>query len=360
MFYIKKLNLNSFRCYRNYQIDFAPNINIIYGNNAVGKTSLVEAIHCLALVKSHKAITDDELIHKGATYTIIKALINNNENNDELILSIFDKKKKIQKNNKMYSSLSDYIGFFNVVIFSPEDLNLVKGAPLERRKFLDINLSQTNNQYLLSLIRYRKFLKQRNEILKNHTEKYDQTLLSVVTDSLIKEAKYIISERVKFLNQLNPYFQTITEKISINKERGELSYLPNCNADQVENNFRERLKTDLMLKTTTTGPHRDDFSFSINNTDAASYGSQGQQRTLTLALKLALAEVIKEKKQNIIIILDDVFSELDTNRQNQILNLLNQSNQIFITTTGIDNLSKDILNQSNIIKIQKEVEENEF
>lgn len=361
MFHIKNLALTNFRCYEQYFVEFAPNINIIYGDNAVGKTSLVEAVHCLGLCKSHKSVNDIDLIKKKESFARIKAQILNNTINDDVLISYMDKKKKIQKNQKVINQLSDYIGYFNIVIFSPEDMDLIKGTPLERRKFLDINISQIKPTYLESLIKYRKLLKQRNEILKNYAEnhKFDYTLLEVVTENLIKEAKVIVKDRATFIEDISPFFNSINQKISDKGEIGTIKYLPNTNWLYLEKEYFDRIKTDILLKTTTVGPHRDDFLISINNENASVFASQGQQRTLSLSIKLALAEIIKIKSKNLVIILDDVFSELDINRQNQILKLLDRSNQIFITTTTIENLSTDILNQSKMIKILKEKVEDE-
>jgi len=359
MFIIKELNLLNFRCYKKHSIKFSPHINILVGDNAVGKTSIVEAIYCLGFTKSHKANLDSDMIRKGEEYSVIKATFTNDSKIEELIFSITKKGKRIQKNNKTYKQLSEYIGYFNVVIFCPEDLEIIKGSPGVRRKFLDVNISQINPSYLNSSINYRKLLKQRNEILKNINEntKYDHTLLNIVTEELMKVAINIIEERKKFISRLNPYLSDKCKLISDDNEYGILEYLPNVNSNGIKTQFDKQLKIDIATKTTTVGPHRDDFSILINGEYASSYGSQGQQRTMSLAIKLALADLIKENSKNLIIILDDVFSELDINRQNQILKLISQNNQIFITTTSVDNLSTDLLNKSNVVTIHKEVDE---
>lgn len=359
MIYIKKLKLYNFRCFQKFEIDFSNKINILVGNNAVGKTSIVEAVHCLGFVKSHRASNDQQLIKTNSDFAIIKGSFENIDKKHEISLSITDKGKKIIINNKPYSNLSDYIGFLNVVIFCPEDMELVKGSPANRRKFLDSNISQMDSYYLKSSINYRKILKERNELLKlmSESEKKDYNLLNVYTQGLINEARNIIKIRKKFIEDLNPFVSSKTKGISEGLENAKINYIPSLNEEDLERVFKENLKNDLLYKTTTKGPHRDDFLVELNEQDVSEFGSQGQQRTAVLAIKLALAELINRKSDNLIIILDDVFSELDLNRQNEIINLLSESNQIFITTTTVENLTKKVLKDSLVINISRECED---
>ena len=359
MIHINKLKLYNFRCFKNYDIDFSAKINILVGNNAVGKTSIVEAIHSLGLAKSHRTNNDQQLIKHGEKYAIIKGVFENNQKLSEISLTINDKGKKIISNNKPFNNLSDYIGFLNVVMFCPEDLELVKGGPATKRKFLDSNISQINNLYLKNSINYRKILKERNELLKSiaESESKDYSLLNVYTQGLIKEAKKIIETRRKFIEALNPYILKKTKEISDDVEKAVIKYLPSVEEGQLEEVFQANLKNDLLYKTTTKGPHRDDFLIELNSQNVADFGSQGQQRTTVLAIMLALAELISKNSDNLIIILDDVFSELDLNRQNEIINLLSDSNQIFITTTTVDNLTTKVLKDSLVITISKECED---
>lgn len=360
MIHLKNLQLTNFRCYQNFKMDFSNKINIFVGDNAVGKTSIVEAIHCFGFAKSHKANNDYQMIKKDESFAIIKANFEKDDKKDEIVFSLTDKGKRIQRNNKVYSNISEYIGYLNVVMFCPEDLDIIKGSPSERRKFLDTNISQIHQDYLKSLIIYRKLLKQRNEILKNINEnnKYDYDLLLIVTKEMAKEAKKIVLSRITFIDKLNPYLKEKTSIISDHQEISEIKYLPNLDIDNYEKGFIEAIDSDIFARTTTKGPHRDDFSVEINGFNLAAYGSQGQQRTISLAIKLAVADLIKETSDNLIIILDDVFSELDINRQNEILRVLNQENQIFITTTTVENLSASVLEDSKVITIRKEVEFN--
>ncbi|MGD9605169.1 MAG: DNA replication/repair protein RecF [Bacilli bacterium] len=356
MFYLKRLTLQNFRCYDQFFDQFSEKINILVGNNAVGKTSLVEAVHCAGLGKSHKALNDQELVKNNENYAFVKAEFTDNDKNDEIVFSIMNGKKKLQQNGKLKERLSDYFGYINVVMFSSDDLNLVKGTPANRREFLDGGISQNNNVYLRALLNYRKYLKQRNEFLKqtDQTKAFDELLLETITEKLIKEAKTIIFERQSFIEAINEQLKTINYEISDEKDAGKIVYLPNRQISELENAYKERRTVDLALRTTTIGPHRDDFMPLINEKSAISYASSGQQRTLSLALKLSLAEICKTKNSRLIIILDDVFSELDSNRQNQIMKYLDKGYQIFITTTSIDVLSPQIIQKSKIMKITKE------
>lgn len=356
MFYLKQIKLHNFRCYSQYFNTFSENINILVGNNAVGKTSLVEAVCCVGLGKSHKAINDQELIKNNETYAFVKAEFTDNDRTDEIVFSIAEGKKKIMQNGEKKARLSEYFGYINVIIFSSDDLNLIKGTPANKREFLDSGISQSNNQYLRSLFNYRKYLKQRNEFLKqvDLSTNYDALLLETITEKLIIEAKKIVSARQEFVNKINEELKRINFEISDEKDQGMIVYLPNRPADELEKAFKERIQVDFALKTTTLGPHRDDFIPIINQKHAHSYASSGQQRTLSLALKLSLAEICKRKNHRIIIILDDVFSELDAKRQNKIMEYLDKEQQIFITTTSIDDLSEQIIQKSKIMKITKE------
>ncbi|HBP25663.1 MAG TPA: DNA replication/repair protein RecF [Acholeplasmatales bacterium] len=360
MFHVRKITLKNFRCYSDFSVEFSPDINIIIGNNAVGKTSLVEAIYCLGLGKSHKTSADADLVKIGENYAFVKAEFTDGDKKDEIVLSFVNGKKKLQHNQKTVGRLSEYVGFMNTVIFSSEDLNLIKGTPADRREFMDSSISQNNKDYLVALIRYRRFLKERNEMLRQteNGKALDEILFDSITEKLNIEATIIINERKRFLDTLNERLNRLNNEISEDKENGKIVYLPNREAGKLAEAFKERRMLDLTLRTTTVGPHRDDFIALINGKDASSFASQGQQRTISLAIKLALAEMCKECNPRLIVILDDVFSELDALRQNQILKLLDQKNQIFITTTSIDNLSESVINNSKVLNISKE-EENE-
>lgn len=354
MFYLKKIQLTNFKCYEKKEFEFHPYKNIIVGLNAVGKTSLVEAIYCLCFTKTFKGIKDIDLIKKGNSFFNIKALFNTSNGIESVFLGYDSINKRIKRDEKVYKSTSDYLGEYNAIVFSPDDLDFVKGSPLGRRKFLDTHISQINKTYLNSFSRYKKILKERNEFLKSIEDgNYDHKLLSIITEALIMEATIIIETRNTFINQINTYIEPISLKLSENNEIVKLVYKPHTNVDNLWKTSKERLSYDIMNHTTTWGPSRDDIQVEINLEDASVFASQGQIRSACLSVKLALTEVFSKINEKVLIILDDVLSEFDTNRQNQLFSLLDSKKQTFITTTSIDNLSKDILDASNIIEIQR-------
>lgn len=351
MFYLKNIQLTNFRCYKNKIFDFKEGKNIIIGNNAVGKTSLVEAIHCLCFGKSFRDVKDGELINFNEDYFLIKSIFSG-ENDYRINLS-YDKNTKIINNNdKKHNSISDYLGFFNLIVFSPDDLELVKGSPNIRRRFLDINISQYDKIYLKSLIKFKKILKERNELLKNDDpSEIDHTLLAVLTTAFIEQATIVINKRKQFIDDLNCILRDKVKQLSLGTEDVQIVYKPKNNVDNLWKTYEERKSFDILNRTTTWGPTRDEFLIYLNNKEATSFCSQGQIRTITIAIKLALVELFEKYNDKIIIILDDVFSELDVHRQNQLVDMLDSRKQTFITTTSIDSLSKEVINNSNIIEI---------
>lgn len=357
MFYINSIKLNNFRCYSSKAIAFSPNINIIYGQNAVGKTTVLESIAYLGLLKSFRDAKDADLIKNNESYFFINGKFNDDEDKNmvDIVVSYNDKGKHIKKNSYIYQKNSDYIGYFNVVSFDPSDLELVKGAKALRRRFLNINISQIDKEYMLSLMKYNKILKKRNEYLKNDDKKaVDMVYLDTLTTLLAEEAKYIIRKRKEFIEELNPYIRECSLKMTEGKEEVELTFSPNSDELNVEKEYKSKERYDIAAKKTTVGPHRDDILVLINKKDADIYASQGQVRTAVIAIKLALSEYMKKINDKQIILLDDVFSELDMQRQEDLLNILSEKNQIFITSTGIEHINQAILSKSNLIEFRKE------
>lgn len=351
MFFIKKISFTNFRCYEKGSFDFFSGKNIIIGKNASGKTSLVEGIYCLCFTKSFKNVKDNGLVNKNKSFFNIKGEFEN-VNNSSVMISCDLNNKKITKDQKTYKNISEYVGFFNCVVFSPDDLSLIKGSPSERRKFLDVNISQIDKIYMENLISYKKILKERNEFLKSiENNEINNDLFEVLTEKLIEKANVLILKREAFINKLNEFISLIMNDISSKEEKLSIVYKPNCNVDNLWKTAKDNKKLDIITKTTNFGPSRDDFSILINNDEAQIYASQGQIRSAALSIKLGLVNLFKKYNSKTIIILDDVFSELDNNRQKQILNLLSKENQTFITTTSLEHLSEDVLKDSNIIKI---------
>lgn len=355
MFYIQKIELNQFRCYKKAVFTFSPTKNIIYGDNASGKTSLVEAIHCVGIGKTFKNAKDSDLIHKNNNFMSVGAIVSDAEGETKVLFAYDGKSKQVTKDTKAYKKLSEYLGYFNIVVFSPDDLELIKGAPGERRRFLDVNIAQIDVHYLNSLIRLKKILKERNEYLKTQEIlKTKDVLLETLNESLIEQSKIIIKKREDFILELNSLVQTINMQLSLQKEKLEIIYDPNCTPENLQEKARERQNYDFIMHQTTWGPSRDDVTFLINGSNASVYSSQGQIRTASLSVKLALAEMFIRRGNNMIVILDDVLSELDVSRQNEVLKMLDPTKQTFITTTSIEHISQDLLNNSKLIQIRGE------
>lgn len=357
MKYLKKIILNNFRCYSQREFTFSQGLNIILGNNASGKTSLMEAIYMIGMCKSYRTNSDFEALLYNKEYYSIFSIVNNNDKEEKIALLWSGGNKKVSKDGSQYKTLSKHLGYLNVVVFSPDDLKLVNGDPKYKRRFLDINISQINPNYLKLLSDYNKILKEKNELLKNIN--YDGTNLSFNNESLIKvynnllvnKGKEIIKIRKEFLDDLNNYIYKAVREITSDKEITRINYIPNVSELDIENEYNKRFKNDLFAQTSTCGPHRDDFEVSINNQSAEGYASQGQCRTASLAIKIALAKKILDIGKDVIVILDDVFGELDESRQEKLIKAINSGNQIFITTTSLKYLSNETVEKSNLIKL---------
>ncbi|MBP5445601.1 MAG: DNA replication/repair protein RecF [Acholeplasmatales bacterium] len=337
---IKSIELKNIRIFKDISFNFNKNIVIFIGMNAIGKTTLLESIYFSCMLKSPKTNNDSDLISFNNDYGIIKV----KKNKEYKIVLSTDKKLYID--NKEVKNFKDYIGLNNVVMFSPNDLDLVYGSPSVRRHFLDINICQISKNYLNNLNEYKKVLKLRNDILKS--ENIDKVLLEVTTKNLIKIAKEIIKFRYEFVKELNDNL------VNISKEKIVIEYTPSSSYKNIEEDFKKSLDLDIFNKLTNKGPHRDDIKFIIDS-NKSNYASQGQVRSIVLSLKLTLIEIIKKYKKNKpIILLDDVLSELDDERKNKLFLMLNDDYQIFISTTELTNIRSDLLEKAQIIKLVKE------
>lgn len=354
MFYISNLKINNFRCYSVNSFEFSPFINILFGENAVGKTTIVESIAYLGICKSFKGVKDRDLLKIGAEYFFLNGKFREDDAKEiDIIASYNGKEKKVKKNSYIYNKISDYIGYFNVVTFEPGDLELVKGSPNDRRRFLNVNISQNNHIYLNSLVKYNKILKTRNDYLKSaDINKIDEAYFDAITLMLAEEAIILTNIRKTFIDQLNIYIKEASLSISLDKELVNIEYLPNIKENDIKKAFINKEKSDLLQKTTTIGIHRDDFMIRINSSDASIYASQGQSRSAVIAIKLGLSKYLSSENDKQIILLDDVLSELDGNRQERLLDLLTNDKQIFITTTSIKEIDQEILNKSQIQEIK--------
>jgi DNA replication and repair protein RecF len=352
---IKKLKLKTFRNYKSLSLDFNSNTNIFIGNNAQGKTNILESIYVLAFTKSHKNYKDSDLIYNSADFAKINALINLKDKDIELDMVVSKLGKKAKHNQIELTKLSEYIGLLNVVMFAPEDLELIKGNPKTRRKFLDIEIGQISKEYIYNLQNYRKVLKQRNDLLKSMQKKptQDFMLLDVITDQLVGYQIDILKQREKFLRNIEEYAKKHYQKLSSSEDVLRIEYIPS-----IKNNFKEeyisKYQYDIITGTTNLGVHRDEIDFYINEFPIKSHASQGEQRTAVLAVKLALIDFIYfYKKDYPVLLLDDVLSELDKTRQNNLLEYIDENIQTFITSTEISDIDLDKISDYQIYTIEK-------
>lgn len=361
--YIKKLKLNNFRNYKSLNLTLTKGINIIYGENAQGKTNLLESIYVLGLTKSHRSFIDNSLIKNNEEYLNIEGIINNEKIDNKFNIYIDNKTKILKFNNNNFKKISDYISLINIIIFYPDDLELIKGSPIERRKFINLELSQLNKNYFVILNEYNKILKLRNEYLKKLNKKLtnDKKYLEILTDYLIDKSIMIYKLRNKFINKINEYCSNVYKDI-MNIEGFYIKYKPNIDIDIKAQNLTEYLKKEYINKinydiknnSTSIGPHKDDFEFYLNDKNLKYYGSQGQQRIAVLALKLSEIEIFKKYKGTTpILLLDDIFSELDDKKKNNLLKYINKNIQTIITTTDLNNLDDKLIKKSKLFNIKK-------
>ena len=336
---IKNISLKNFRnhSYRNF--DFSNNLNVITGENAVGKTNIVEAIYYLSLGRSFRANDDSELIKRNHERAEINATILEGELTRKIKVNITKNGRAILINGKNISKLSELSKCINVILFQPKDVMLFSGPPRDRRNFLDISISKKSAMYLDYISRYDKVLKERNDLLKS--EKVDRTLLDVTTEMLVKLSGSIISYRQMYVKDINDILNKITRALTGVKETFEVKYYPFVpyDADFNENAkkaFKRAEEGDFKHKQTSIGVHREDISISLNGRDIATFGSQGENRIAALALKLSPYFLIEDKDKKPIVVLDDVMSELDQKHQERLIKFLRKFNQVFITATKLD------------------------
>lgn len=361
--YIEQLQLRNYRNYESLDITFENKVNVIIGENAQGKTNVLESIYVLAFTKSYRAQHDRELIYWDKEFAKINGNIMRNERKIPLEIIFHKNGKKAKKNKIEQKRLSEYIGDLNVVMFAPEDLSLVKGSPSIRRRFIDMELGQIEPTYLYHLAEYQKILKHRNQLLKQIAfQKQDKTVLSIYTEQLIEHAVIILEKRFTFLQLLKDAASPIHATISRQLESLEIVYecSINVNEDSTKEDIRKQLlheiekneMNEIRRGTTLFGPHRDDLAFFINGKNVKLYGSQGQQRTTALSLKLAEIDLIyKQTNQYPILLLDDVLSELDDFRQSHLLDTIEGKVQTFVSTTNIEGIHHETIKKAALYDV---------
>ena len=356
--FLKKISLTNFRNYDNLNLEFDKNINIFIGNNAQGKTNILESIYVLSISKSHRINKDLFLIKDNCLFTKIHGEIINYDNLNEFEILINKKGKRVSINSNPFRKISEYLSNINTIMFCPDDLEIIKGTPSERRYFLNSSLSQFYSDYSLKLSKYNKLLKNRNEYLKN-TEKIDKIYLKILTDKLINLNVDLIIYRRNYINEINKYIVKIYKNLT-NKDKISIKYDSFINNDINEKNIKQEiqekfdrvLENEIFQRTTLLGIHKDDFSIYIDDVKINNYGSQGQQRISILCLKLAEIDIYKERfNKKPIILLDDIFSELDSEKKENIIKYINSDMQVFITSTDLNNIDEKITKNADIFYV---------
>lgn len=357
---IRKLSLYNFKNHSEKTFDLSPQINCFVGNNGVGKTNILDALHYLSVGKSFLGNTDFNNIKKDEDFFSINAEIQNDDSEDIIKISQPKEAKKIiKKNDKTYDRLADHIGYLPSVMISPYDSNLISDSGESRRKFLDSMISQTDSEYLFGLIQYQKTIQQRNALLKYFAKNrtWDKDSLEIYDDPITKSGTQIYKKRKNFVEKLNPIVQSFYEIISGGKESVSVVYESHLLEDSFENLLRESLDRDRMLTYTSKGIHKDDLLFDMDSVLIKKIGSQGQQKSFLISLKLAQMSLVKELTgKTPILLLDDIFDKLDDIRVAQLIKLVNQENfgQIFITDTHrerTENVVKKINEESIIFEV---------
>ena len=331
---IKSIELADYRNYDSLVLQFDRGTNILYGDNAQGKTNILEAIYVAATTKSHKGSKDREIVNFDKEEAHIRTYLEKD-----------GKEIRVEK-------AADLLGLCNVVFFSPEDLGIIKNGPSERRRFVDMELCQLDNFYLYNLNHYNKIVNQRNKLLKDMYMNPDlKETLTIWDMQLVSYGSKIIERRKLFVEQLNEIIYEIHKKLSGGREEIRIQYEPDVELDEFESKLRNSQDRDMRAKMTSVGPHRDDFSFLVGDVDIRKFGSQGQQRTAALSLKLSEIELVKRiTKDTPVLLLDDVLSELDSNRQNYLLNSIGDI-QTIITCTGLEEFVNNRFEINRVFKV---------
>lgn len=360
---LSKINLVNFRNYSKICINLNEKVNIFIGNNAQGKTNILEGIYVLALTKSYRTNIDESLKRKDSDSYKITGNIKVGKYRKTLSVLFQENNKKVFINDTNIKKISDYVGSLNVIIFSPEDIDIIKGSPSVRRDLLNIEISQINQQYIKVYNEYNKLLKIRNDYLKVlYTNSIgDFRYLDVLTDNLIERATRIYLERISFIKKINSNISLIFESITKNPT---LKVIYDTNVDVLNKNeeeikqilkdkYKANYNKEIIAGMTLYGPHRDDFHFIIDNYDIKTYGSQGQQKMAMLAFKLSEIPIFDEQVgTKPILLLDDIFSELDKTKRNKIIDYIDDNCQVIITTNDLIGINKKIVKKATIYKIE--------
>lgn len=341
--YINRIKLKNFRNYEEQEIELEPNINIFYGDNAQGKTNIIESIFLCAIGKSFRTSKDKELIKFDKDYTSVNIEFEKSDRSGKIKIDIGNK-KEIYVNGIKIKKLSELLGNLNIVIFTPDDIQILKEGPQKRRRFLDIMIGQLRPNYIHYLNLYNKTLEQRNNYLKQiRLENKSEDMLEIWNEKLAEYGEKIFTYRNEFIEKIKNKIEDIHNDITSNNEKIEIEYESNCfNKEEYIKLLKERTKLDIIKGFTTKGVHRDDFVIYINNEPVNIYGSQGQNRTVILSLKIAELQVIYDEiGEYPILLLDDFMSELDEKRRNNFIDNIKNTQVIITCTEKIKNINTE-------------------
>lgn len=337
--YISHLKLKNFRNHETLELSPSPKLNIIIGDNAEGKTNIVEAIHFLSLARSFRTYQNADLILKGRDFALIEARVEQESMKREIRAILTDSSKKITCEGKPVKKISELSSLINVIVFQPKDVLMFNDSPNVRRNYLDINISKKSPIYLDALMRYEKLLKERNVILKN--DEPDMVQLDVITSEIIEVSETIINYRAAYVREINKLLSKIITQLKGEKEKAELIYRPFLLIDKsfkekAEKAYKRSLNRDIKMKATQIGVHREDITMMLNDKDISTHGSQGENRIVVIALKLCPYFLIEDRDLKPIIVLDDVMSELDKDHQKRLISFVEKLEQVFITAVNTD------------------------
>ena len=351
---IKSLKLKSFRNYDFLKLEFDNATNIFYGDNAQGKTNILESVYLSGTTKSHRGTKDRDLVQFGKEESHIETVVEKNGITYQIDMHLKKNSPKGIAINKIpIRKASELFGIINIVFFSPEDLNIIKNGPSERRRFIDLELSQLDKVYLNNLSNYNRIVNQRNHLLKDITQQRNlMETLDVWEIQLIQYGNKIIERRKQFVKEINKIISNIHKKLTGEKEEINLIYEPSIGNLTFEQALAKNRERDMRIKSTSVGPHRDDICFMVGDLDIRRFGSQGQQRTAALSLKLSEIELVKQSIHDTpVLLLDDVLSELDKHRQNYLLDSIHDI-QTLITCTGVDEFVNHRFSINKVFHVQ--------
>ena len=359
--FVESIELLNYRNYHQLHIDLHQGTNVFYGDNAQGKTNILESVYVCSTTKSHRGSKDRELIQFGEEESHIKMVVKKDGIPCRIDMHLKKNKAKgVAVNGIPIKKASELFGIVNVIFFSPEDLNIIKNGPAERRRFLDLELCQLNKVYVYDLVQYNRVVVQRNKLLKEmDSDPSLKETLNIWDSQLVRFGSELIRLRTRFVEELNELIREIHFHLSGEREELEIRYEPNVTPETFEAELSRNRNQELRQRLTLTGPHRDDLNFIVNGADIRKFGSQGQQRTAALSLKLSEIELVKRTvKDYPVLLLDDVLSELDGKRQEHLLSEISHI-QTLITCTGLDEFVNSRFQMDKIFKIVEGTVESE-